>query len=165
MATYIKTENNKNVSYQIEPDTAVEMLKNINDVYPEKELDELFKDVSTVDISDKITLTPEANCEEATLVKAVKIANVAYLDIRLKPSTAIGSNGYLRFIVSGLKTSMPEQAKLMIGNTMSNSFHVWIHSIASNGDITFGCKMLPQGTWAIDSSIEITGYIPLENEV
>lgn len=167
MATYIGKNSDGFLTYKNEPNSLQTLLKNINDVYPESELQEitaqlaeLEETTSAQDVSEDITLSA-GSYTDFTLLKAVKIANVLYIQLTVTPTTTLSAVASATIIASGFKPALLNDSRIGFGFTQSDIYLCYM-AITANDVIQFRIKKMGGSTWPTTDTVGITLIIPTE---
>jgi len=163
MSTIIGTDANGYVTYVNQPEVNRTLSKNIKDVFPESELEEIFSELNGVNVAEDLTITPGTNCAEAEVINAVKYGKILFLQFTAKPSVTLNSGSNLYVDITGITPKLTPTWRTAFSSAGNDVFMAWVSAVNTETDTTtFLCRRLGTTTWTTDSNIKFSGIIPIE---
>lgn len=165
MATIIGTDANGYVTYVNQPDVNRTLFENIKDVYPDSELteindkiNELISTTTGEDVTSDITFT---NGQHTTfiLIKAVKIANILFIQGSVTPKTALSASAST-FVTFDVKSALGVDSRAGFGITSDKFYGAYVTAV-DTGTTKVNIKKIDSSTWPTTDTVGVTLIIPL----
>lgn len=168
MATFISTNSDGFLTYKNDPQEAEVLFKNIKDTYPESELTEINEKIAGListtageDVTDDITFT-NGNYTTFTLIKAVKIANILFIQGTVTPTTEMGPIGSASAIFD-FNSALGVDSRAGFGLTSDKFFGAYV-TVKEDDTTKINIKKIDNTNWPTSVTVGVTMIIPLANE-